>query len=571
MMSVTISARQRATTLGRSLLIPFLCILPAVAVLTVAAWATKNVPSYNNEGIQASLDKRLRRPISNDQANSNAQTNSNTQANSNAQANSNTQANSNSQRVGAAPLRRSKNSSTRTNSNTQANRNGQANSNNQASPGLSNKRPETEQEYVAERQRIIQQKHQAVSSANRNAGSYDTELALLDAEKKDTDERHNEVSGLFNKNTGRISWGSYTIAYLSICAVAAAAAIFFIWKVLGQSPGLAAENTPPPAALSVGWRLALCFAVVSISAAAGYFLASNVSNFWEIRGVVSEPMKKDWAYALKYTSYFPMLMLSVGFLFAIACAAMTWALPEFGGEPGKSTPPPDNPPPDNPPAPALPPAKPDDPAPKPPDDPAPKPADAAKAKEESGGAAADAKADAPVKEGPPAKADDQGAKPSTPAGDNNQGAVAPADENLNRLRRRVRMLRIILYLAAAVLVSKVLQSQALVGWAMSYFDLFGIDTAFDNFRKSVITQEGLGYTIFLLAIYVPAFNVLRERAIQLAESKIASGASSQTSPADFLEQNGLTFSFKDQATRIVTILSPMLVSSVSTVLSGLFH
>jgi len=147
------------------------------------------------------------------------------------------------------------------------------------------------------------------------------------------------------------------------------------------------------------------------------------------------------------------------------------------------------------------------------------------------------------------------------------GEKAELKRGVGILRQRAGMLRLLLYMAGAVLVAKVLQSHAFVEWALTYFDLGGTGGAFDNFRRSVIGQESVGYTIFLTALYLPAFLVIRARATQCVQA--AGAEMPEKDQAEFLKENGLTFSVWEQLPRILTILAPLLAGTASALLEKL--
>src|SRR5581483_5260256 len=249
-----------AQNLKRSLITMGLCILPAIGVLFIAWWATKQIPSYHQGDIQDRLTARVKKPIANSQENSNSQ------------------------------------------------------------PWLAAERPQTEEGYLAERQRILLEKRRALrnanGNANRNAESFDKELAFLEAEKKDSDERHAQTTQVFSQNTGRISWGSFTIAYLSICAVAAAFAVTCIWKVVGEAAeSSAAPATPRRPAWQTAWKLGICAMALLVSVGLGWLLAPRVSNFWELPGIPSSPMAQDWGDLFKSNHLYPKLIVAIGCLF----------------------------------------------------------------------------------------------------------------------------------------------------------------------------------------------------------------------------------------------------------------
>jgi hypothetical protein len=412
--------------------------------------------------------------------------------------------------------------------------------------GLTPERPQTERGFIAERQKILKERRDALRSVNANR-NYESELKLLDDEKKEVDARQAATNERFIRNAGRISWGSYTMVYLILCGVAIGAGLFSICKVMDSGP-----------------RIKVIIAALLASAGIGA-LASQLSNYWMPPGVIADRMSQDWPKLIDSFHFHEFIIVAVGFLLAIACSALTWALPVIGKPPTlaigndkiKSE---------------LTPSASEGITQKESDSLA---AEKAKNQESVSLASDEGNKEKPSEPAPsaPEEVVQKEAGSSAAATGNHQYIASSADGVKEELGRRGKMLRIILYLAAAVLVSRVLQSNAFVNWALAYFDMQGINEAFDNFRRSVITQESLGYTVVLAALYLPAFIVLRERAIKYAQSRIsadkASGVTTSMDLPAFLKANGLTFSIREQLPRIVTILSPMLAGPTAALLSKL--
>ncbi|MFL6273964.1 MAG: hypothetical protein ACJ74G_02055 [Blastocatellia bacterium] len=381
---------------------------------------------------------------------------------------------------------------------------------------LGAERPQTERDYLTEREKVLKARRKALhDNTNRNSASYEAEFKLLEDERKEEDSRQSPTNQLFIYNTGRIRWGTFTIAYLVICGIAICGAIFGIIRVVDRKLRM--------------WVIAIA---VFFSAGLGS-LASSFSNYWVAPGLIGPKIKADWPQLIGSLSFYESLIVGVGVLMAFACAILTWGLPlkrtAATQTPASGAPPVESPP-------AL---------------------------------VVGAQPAAP----PPDGANAAPANPPAPAQINTPAPTPPVDKVMEELKKRGRMLRILLYLAAAVLVARVFQSNALVSWALAYFDLQGINTAFDGFLRSVITQESIGYTVVLAALYLPAFLVLRERATQYVASAMTtdpvSGKESPTDLATFLKENGLTFSIREQLPRIITILSPILVGPTAALLSKL--
>lgn len=127
----------------------------------------------------------------------------------------------------------------------------------------------------------------------------------------------------------------------------------------------------------------------------------------------------------------------------------------------------------------------------------------------------------------------------------------------NKLVERMRLLRLLLYLAAALLVMKVLQSSQLLDWSLIYLNTGdNLSNSIKGITASMLTQESLGYTVFLAALYLPSFVLLRSWATQAGVEADSKG-------------KGLLASFGDQLPKILAMISPLLAGPIKTLLENI--
>ncbi|MBD0325044.1 MAG: hypothetical protein ICV68_01355, partial [Pyrinomonadaceae bacterium] len=112
------------------------------------------------------------------------------------------------------------------------------------------------------------------------------------------------------------------------------------------------------------------------------------------------------------------------------------------------------------------------------------------------------------------------------------------------------------------LVISTLRLNASFNWAISFLPVDNKNPAsgpmvkaVENLATTLSFMEAATYTLILVAVYVPAFLILRSRAC-----KLITGAEYSTAPAreKWLQERGLVISVASYVPRIVALLAPLL-------------
>lgn len=122
----------------------------------------------------------------------------------------------------------------------------------------------------------------------------------------------------------------------------------------------------------------------------------------------------------------------------------------------------------------------------------------------------------------------------------------------DQLTQRAKLLRPVLYVAAATLVIAGLRLAATHAWALSYLppeSAFGMSVA--SLTKGIVTSLGVAYTLFAAGMYLPAALILRERLKKLPTAK--------PDPDGFLASHGFPPSMVQLLPRVIALLAPLLV------------
>jgi hypothetical protein len=126
----------------------------------------------------------------------------------------------------------------------------------------------------------------------------------------------------------------------------------------------------------------------------------------------------------------------------------------------------------------------------------------------------------------------------------------------------MRSLQAILYAGTFLLVTGVLLKKTIYEWSLAYLVQDETTAVVRTFLETLLTMEGVFYTLVLAAAYLPASLVLLRRAQLLVEPTL-----STTEKEASLKEYGLTFSLKDSLPRILAILGPFLTGSAADLLS----
>jgi hypothetical protein len=124
-------------------------------------------------------------------------------------------------------------------------------------------------------------------------------------------------------------------------------------------------------------------------------------------------------------------------------------------------------------------------------------------------------------------------------------------EDPARLKKRLRLLRFVLFTSAAMLVISVFRLSTTLNWGASFIPSDGeVGKFIGPLVSGIVSSLGTFYTLLIAGMYFPAMLLLRKRVNDLAE---ASGA-----PATFLTDNNLNPSVSAWLPRIVAILAPLM-------------
>jgi hypothetical protein len=124
-------------------------------------------------------------------------------------------------------------------------------------------------------------------------------------------------------------------------------------------------------------------------------------------------------------------------------------------------------------------------------------------------------------------------------------------EDPARLKKRLRLLRFVLFTSAAMLVISVFRLSTTLNWGASFIPSDGeVGKFIGPLVSGIVSSLGTFYTLLIAGMYFPAMLLLRNRVNDLAE---APGA-----PATFLTDNNLNPSVSAWLPRIVAILAPLM-------------
>jgi len=134
---------------------------------------------------------------------------------------------------------------------------------------------------------------------------------------------------------------------------------------------------------------------------------------------------------------------------------------------------------------------------------------------------------------------------------------------IKQLSRRMKYLRIVLYVGTLLLIVAILLKKAIYQWSLAYTSQEpGPAKTASDFLASILAMEGGFYTLVLVAVYLPAAFVLQRRARVLDTLPVEESEKEKQ-----LQQHGLTFSFTESLPRILAILGPTLIGPVGEFLS----
>src|SRR5262249_34956455 len=124
-----------------------------------------------------------------------------------------------------------------------------------------------------------------------------------------------------------------------------------------------------------------------------------------------------------------------------------------------------------------------------------------------------------------------------------------SDSDGSELARRLRMLRYLLYLGAALLVIGVIRTSTTLNWARSFFPAESeVSKLTDPLIKGIVSSLGTYYTLIMAGIYLPPTLILLVRARELAK------AVEPDKQKEWLSDRGLSLSFSQSLPRLLAIL-----------------
>jgi hypothetical protein len=133
-----------------------------------------------------------------------------------------------------------------------------------------------------------------------------------------------------------------------------------------------------------------------------------------------------------------------------------------------------------------------------------------------------------------------------------------------QLLRRVKLLRLVLYVGAATLVMAVLRLAATHAWAVSYLapDIEP-GKSITTLITGIVGSLGTTYTLLIAGIYLPAALILRERLRNLP--------SAQADPESFLATHGLSPTLTRILPRVMALIAPLLAGPLGDALVKLIN
>jgi hypothetical protein len=143
-------------------------------------------------------------------------------------------------------------------------------------------------------------------------------------------------------------------------------------------------------------------------------------------------------------------------------------------------------------------------------------------------------------------------------------------QGVSELSALTGRLRALLYAGTCALVIYVLRVSIQANWALAYLPPSPENkgdapaAVMASLTSAFTSAQAASSTLLLAAIYIPAFIILRSRAVALADPRMAPKARE-----DWLKENGLSVSFTEHLPRVAAILGPLIVGPLGELLGRL--
>jgi hypothetical protein len=137
------------------------------------------------------------------------------------------------------------------------------------------------------------------------------------------------------------------------------------------------------------------------------------------------------------------------------------------------------------------------------------------------------------------------------------------------LGRSFGRLKLAIYLGAALLVAMMSELAAQYAWAVTLFPASAAQDdavkALGQFGQDMATKIGLGFSLLLLTLYLPAVMLLRQRGREYRRARAPDETLEDQNK--FLDKLGLSIQWSDSYGQIIAVLAPAAIGSVA---SGVF-
>jgi hypothetical protein len=130
-----------------------------------------------------------------------------------------------------------------------------------------------------------------------------------------------------------------------------------------------------------------------------------------------------------------------------------------------------------------------------------------------------------------------------------------------KIARGMHDLKLLLFLAALVLVASLVQVEAWRGWPAAFWSDHKFPAEHQNAVRALVSFRAVLYVSVLAAIFLPPAIRLREAGRWLAN--LHSGLADEQARQRWLNDTGLALSFGEQAKRVVAVISPFLALTAS--------